>query len=137
MLRNILSVIVGLVVSFIVIVVGEGITHNIFPLPTTVNINDPESIKTYITTAPASFHLAILIIYALASLLGSFIAAIVALGNKMSRAITVGGILMGLGIFNLVSLSHPVWAIVCGLFVFIPFAYLGGFVGIKISSKKE
>ena len=77
MLRNILSVIAGLIVSFIVIMVGEGMTHNLFPLPSNINLNNPETVKTFIATAPNSFHLAILIIYALASLIGAFIAAII------------------------------------------------------------
>ncbi len=137
MLRNVLSVIAGLVVSFIIIILGEGITHHIFPLPATVNINDPETVKTYISTAPASFHLTILFIYAIASLVGSFVSSIITIDKKMSKAMTVGGILMGLGIFNLVTLSHPLWAIIMGLIAFLPFAFAGGLVGITLSNPKE
>ncbi len=137
MLRNILSVTIGLLVSFVVIMLGEGISYNIFPLPASNNLSDPDVMKNYIMNAPAAFHIIILVIYCISSFIGAFMASVITINKKMTNAITVGGILMGLGVFNLVSLSHPTWAIICGLFAFIPFAYLAGLLGLKISTKKK
>jgi hypothetical protein len=55
----------------------------------------------------------------------------------MSKAITSGGVLMGLGAYNLFMIPHPVWTIIISIFLFIPCSYLGGLWGIKISTKDQ
>ena len=65
------------------------------------------------------------------------VASVIAIEKKYNKAITVGGILMGLGVFNLVTIPHPTWVVILALLVFLPFAYFGGKLGIKLSSKKK
>ena len=135
--RNIIAVISGLVTSFIVIILGEGVANGLHPIPITVDMNNPEALKTYIAHAPATLHIAILTTYALACFAGSIVTSSIALHRKITRAMTLGGILMGLGVYNLVSFSHPNWVIISGLFIFLPFAYVGGKVGINFTAKKK
>ena len=137
MVRNSIAIIAGLVTSFIVIIFGEGIANGLNPLPVTIDTTNPEAIKMYIANAPAALHIAILTTYALACFTGGTVASVIASNKKITRAMTLGGILMGLGIYNLVSFSHPNWVIISGLFVFLPFAYIGGKVGINFSAKKK
>lgn len=136
-LRNILSVVCGVITGFIVIILGQGIMHAVNPLPAGVDLQNTESLKAFIENAPASLHLGILGIYAFACFLGGMVASIIAADKKITKAITLGGIFMGLGIFNLVSVSHPMWVILCSLFAFLPFAYAGGMIGLKFFTKKK
>jgi hypothetical protein len=99
-------------------------------------MNDREALKTYITTAPASLHLIILCNYALACFAGGLIASSIAIDKKMSKAMSLGGIFMGVGMFSLINL-HPLWVVICSIFIFLPFAYLGGMMSVKISEKKK
>ncbi len=110
--------------------------HALHPMP--VDINNPEEFRDYIQhEAPKAFHLLILSGYALGSFTGGFVAAYISHDKKILRGVTVGGILMGLGIYNLMTLQHPTWVIVVAFFCFIPFAYLGGRYGKIISTKKQ
>jgi hypothetical protein len=135
-IRNILSVIAGLVTGFVIIVLGEGIVHAANPLPANLDMTNTESFKEYISHAPASLHLSILGIYALSCFAGGLVAASIATERKQNRAMTLGGILMGLGTFNLVSLGHPIWVVVVSFFVFLPFAWLGGRIAVRAAKKK-
>jgi len=137
MIRNRLAVMVGLVISFVVIIIGEAISHSLNPLPVNVDIRNPEAFLTFVSTAPASFHLMILGNYALACFAGGIVVSAMATDNQIRKALMVGGILMALGWYNLISLSHPTWVVICGLFAFLPFAYLGAKVGIKFFFKRN
>jgi hypothetical protein len=121
----------------IIIVFGEAFTHILYALPAELGMKDPEAFKAMIAAAPASMHLIILANYALACFLGALVAASIANDKKMNQAISLGGIFMGVGMFNLVSFSHPVWVIVVSAFVFIPAAYLGGKIAVKRAENKK
>ncbi len=137
MLRNIISVVVGLIASFLVIEAIEIIGYKLYPPTTSLNFNNPEAFKEYISSAPNSIFLLVILGYALGSLAGGFVASVIASTKKSSKAIAVGGILMGLGLFNLFNIPHPVWVIISALVVFLPFAFIGGKFGIRISVKKK
>jgi dolichol kinase len=136
-IRNIVAVIAGFSASIIIIIIGEALAHVMNPLPEGVNMNDPESFKAFISNAPVSLHLIILCNYALACFVGSLLSSSIALDKKMNKAISLGGLFMGVGMFSLISLSHPIWVVVFSVFVFLPFAYLGGMLGVRISTQKK
>jgi uncharacterized membrane protein len=75
--------------------------------------------------------------YAVGSLIGALVSAYISSNKKMIHAMTVGGILMGIGINNLVVSNHPSWVIVTSIFIFLPVAYLGGRLGKSFSTKKQ
>ena len=135
--RNILSVIVGVAIGAMIIFLGENVIEHLNPLPLGLDLHNPETLKNYIANAPASMHLMLLISYALGCFTGGLVAAGIASDKKMTKAMTLGGLFMGIGMFNLIALSHPVWVIIASVFAFLPFAYLGGIIGIKISPKKK
>lgn len=135
-IRNLLAVIIGIIVSVIIIIIGEALTHILNPLPTGFDMKDTEALKTYIANAPVSLHLIILCNYALACFVGGLIASSIAIDKKMNKAMSLGGIFMGVGMFSLISL-HPVWVVICSVFIFLPFAYLGGRMSLRISEKKK
>lgn len=136
-IRNILATLCGIIVSLIVIILGEGFAHALYPLPAGVNMQDPEAFKSFIADAPVSLHLIILLNYGLACFLGALTAASIATEKKINKAMSLGGIFMGVGMFSLISLSHPIWVVIASVFVFLPFAYFGGMVSIKMAQRKK
>jgi hypothetical protein len=136
MTRNFLSIIVGLISCFLVIFIVEIIGHTLNPLP--VDVNNPEEFRHYIQhEAPEAFYLLVLSGYAIGSFTGGMVTAWISVNKKIIHAMTVGGILMGLGVYNLVLIRHPSWVIVTAFFTFLPFAYLGGRIGKGLSTKKQ
>lgn len=136
MTRNFLSILAGLTSCFLVIFIIEIIGHTLNPLP--VNINDPQAFSNYIQhDAPEAFYLLVLSGYAIGSFTGGFVTAWISMNKKIIRAVTVGGIVMGLGVYNMVLIRHPSWVIVTAFFTFLPFAYLGGRMGKNFSAKKQ
>ena len=137
MFKNILSVILGLAASSFIIFASEVIGHIIYPPPAGLDINDMDAVKAFSASAPLIVFILVIVAYAIGSFVGGLIAASIASQNKMTKSITVGGILMGLGAYNLLMIPHPIWTIVISIFLFIPCSYVGGILGIKISSKKN
>jgi hypothetical protein len=137
MVKKILSTVLGLISGLFVIFSMEVLSHIIYPMPAGIDLGDVEAIRAYTSSAPSIIFLLLVLSYALGSLAGGLIAAAIAPVNKMAKAITVGGILMGLGAYNLFMIPHPVWTIIISIFLFIPCSYLGGYWGTKLSSRKE
>lgn len=135
--RNVIAVVVGVIVSIIIIIVGEALTHIMNPLPANISMTDPEAFKSFVAKAPVSLHLLILFNYALACFIGGLISATIAIDNKMQKAMSLGGIFMGVGMFSLISMAHPTWVVVFSVLVFLPFAYMGGMMSLRIGKKKK
>jgi hypothetical protein len=136
MVKNIFAVILGLAASSFIIFSLEVAGHIIYPTPPDFNLNDIESVKAFTSSAPPIVFILVIISYAVGSFVGGLVAAAIAGKNKMTKAITVGGILMGLGAYNLFMIPHPVWTIIISIFLFIPCSWIGGMLGMKVSSKK-
>jgi hypothetical protein len=136
MARNILSIIAGIISSFIAIIAIESIAQILNS--THLDPRDVEAFRNYVRNeAPETFHLIVLSAYAVGSFIGAVVTAYISLNKKMIHAMTIGGILMGLGIYNLIMANHPSWVIVTAIFIFLPAAYLGGRVGRSFSTKKQ
>jgi len=122
----------GLIAGCIVIFFVEAIGHKVYPPPPNIDLNDPEALKRIINDAPAAALLFVILSWALGSLAGGFIASLIASASKMNNSLVVGGVLMILGIINMLMIPHPIWFWILGLLVYIPCAYLGGKLGIKL-----
>lgn len=135
-IRNIIAIVVGVLVGIIIIIIGEALVHIANPLPIGFDVNDTEALKAHVANSPFSLHLLILLNYGLACFVGGLIASSIAIDKKMNQAMSLGGIFMGVGMFSLITL-HPLWVVICSVLVFLPFAYLGGMMSLKMSVKKK
>ncbi|MCC6837959.1 MAG: hypothetical protein IT234_05420, partial [Bacteroidia bacterium] len=68
---------------------------------------------------------------------GALTSTFIAKEKHIPHAINIGGILMGLGAINLFTIPHPTWMIIISLIVFLPSAYLGGWLGLKWKIKRH
>jgi hypothetical protein len=136
MLRNILAIVAALIAGCVAILVIEITGHQLYPPPGNIDLNNEEALKTYFSNAPAVIFLFIILAYAVGSFISGLVASLIAAHNKLKKALTLGWILMGFSIYNLITIPHPVWVVICGILVFIPFAYIGGKLGIRFTAPK-
>lgn len=126
-LRNILSVIVGLIVCGAVNMVLIMISASVIPPPEGVDVNDAASIAAHIDLFQPRHFLFPFLAHAMGSLVGAFVAAKIAASYKMTFAFVVGGIHLLGGIMAATMIPAPLWFILLDLGVaYLPMAWLGG-----------
>src|SRR4051812_7581316 len=122
--RIVLAVIVALIVAFGVISIAQMLTAFVVPPPSADVLRDSAATRQYMMSAPAMGYIMVVIGW----ILGAFAAGFVV--TKMSRRespgitlpIVVGGLMTLGAIVIFVALPHPMWFVVVGLLVFIPFS---------------
>jgi hypothetical protein len=134
MLRNIISVAAGIITASVLIAVVEIVSHKIYPPPAGIDFNNKEAIKEMMLSIPKGAMLLVIAAHAAGAFGGGFTAAMIAEHRKMMYAALTGGIVMIMGIANLLMVPHPVWFAVADLLVFIPGAWLGALLALKIKS---
>jgi len=136
MARNFLAITAGIISCFLMIFAIEIIGHTLNPMP--VSVYDTEAFKNYIQNeAPKSFYIIVLIGYTVGSFTGGFVTSFISSTKKIVHAMTVGGILMGIGMYNLTTLHYPSWIVICAFFTFLPPAYFGSIVSRNLFAKKQ
>ena len=137
MSKKILSVLAGIIGGGMIILLVEKLGHTVYPPPPDFDYKDVEALRLLIENAPLGALLFVVLAWALGSLAGGLIAALIAVEDKTKQALFVGGILMVLGVINMMSIPHPVWMQIAGLTVYLPFAYWGGTLGSKMNKRKN
>jgi len=135
--KNIFSIVFGLAAGFSIVFVQLIIQYIIYPTPAGMDITDADATREFAALAPPIILILVIIFYSLATFAGGFVAATVAVNKRMTKAITVGGILIGFGAYNPFMMPHPVWTVFISLLVFIPCSYFGGYLGIKMTAKRK
>jgi hypothetical protein len=122
-LRNILAVLVGAVVCLFLNGVLLGLMMKMIPPPEGFDPNDPATyglLQTRHLLSPFVAH-------ALPSLVGGFLAALIAATRRMTFALVVGGLHMIGGIIAAFIIPAPSWFVALDLIVaYIPMAWIGG-----------
>ena len=130
LLRLTLAIIAGIVISFFVIVLFEGLNAKLYPskiLHPTI-----QEIILEMKGLPIQAFLIVLLGYILSSFMGGYLAARIAYDkHKLYAGLTVGFVLLLGGIVNFVSIPHPLWVSISACLSFILFAYLGSRMAIR------
>lgn len=133
---NIVATGTGLILGVVTILGMELLESNLYPLPANYAEN-PNLLQAYFTDAPTWLKIIELVTWAVGSFAGSMIAAFLSRSNKLGQALLVGSLLMVTGILFMEIFQHPLWYWIGSLVAFLPFSYLGGTFGIKLSKKVE
>ena len=125
-LRNIgslvLGIIVGLIVNYSIITIGNMI---IIP-PVAEDITTPEGLKAAMPFFTWKDFIFPFLAHALGTFVGAAIAALVAADSKMKFALTTGFFFLMGSVANMVLLPAPVWfSILDFVLAYVPMAYLG------------
>lgn len=123
--RYILPVVVGSMVAMMLIMLGETGIIKMYPLPPGINQSDSEAIAQALAKMPLSAFIFLLVNYAVCSFLAGVIATLIAKRVTIRPAIVIGIILTISGLYNVVSIKHPMWFSILNLFIYLPFVYFG------------
>lgn len=125
MVKKILAVVAGVLLGGLVIFLMERVGHSINPPPEWLDPAKPETIARYVSEAPITVLLFVLLSWAVGSLAAGITATLVCNDGKSVYALTTGALLLFMGIANLMMIPHPLWFMAVTAFVFIPPAWLG------------
>jgi hypothetical protein len=122
-LRNVLAVLAGATVCFMLNGFLLGAMMQFIPPPEGF---EPNVMSTY-SLLQAKHLLSPFVAHAIPSLVGGFIAALIAVNRKMTVALVVGGLHFVGGVAAAFLIPAPTWFVVLDLSVaYLPMAWLGG-----------
>jgi hypothetical protein len=125
--RNILAVILGLIIGSAVNMGLILISGSIIPPPEGADATTMEGLKESMHLFEAKHFIFPFLAHALGTLVGAFIAALIAGTRKMTFAMVIGIFFLIGGIINVYLLPSPTWfAIVDIVGAYIPMAWIGG-----------
>jgi hypothetical protein len=130
--RSILAVVVGVVLAHVVIVGIEIIDWVIYPPPPGFDMHDPAAVRQLMATMPAGAFAMVALGYFLGTVVGAWVAARIARRSPVVCAIVVGGVLLALGVVNLLTIPHPAWFWPVSLAAFP----LGTWIGLLIGRRR-
>lgn len=131
MARNVISLMTGIVVSFLVIFSVQMVNYQLFPLPPNVNPQDFEAMTKHAKELPALAHWIVLFSHILGSITGAYVVTKIAESAHVKLAIGLGVFLLIMGVITIFRLPHPMWFTLVDILVYVPSAYLGYLLGRK------
>jgi len=132
-IRNILAVIAGWIggsaVNMGLITVG----HSVFPIEG-IDPNNMEALAAIMPTLEAEYFIFPFLAHALGTFIGAMIAGFIAASHKMKFSLSIGAIFLIGGIVMVYLIPSPTWFVVVDLlFAYIPMAWMGGKIALKLS----
>lgn len=125
-IRNILAVVAGAIIGSFVNMGLIELGHSVVALPEGADVSTYEALKESMKSFGSEHYIFPFLAHALGTLVGAFIAAKFAVGNKFRAALIIGVFFLLGGIANCFMLPAPVWFIVIDiLLAYIPMAYFG------------
>jgi hypothetical protein len=126
MLRNIASVVIGVLVGAIVVFLVESLGHLVFPVAEGVDLHDPAALRDIMDQIPLAAKFTVLLAWFLGIFAGASVAALVA-RRWAPAAWVVSGTLAGMAGVTLIEIPHPWWMVLGAIFA----TALGGWCAVK------
>jgi len=130
-LWGMLAVILGFATFGSVVMVGEHVSHLIFPLPAGFDHHDPEAVK----ALPMGALVGLVLVWGLAAFTGAWVAARLAPVGKLAFGLSIGLIGLVAAVAIMLMISHPIWIWVVAVVEFLPAAYLGATLATRIATR--
>lgn len=125
-LKNVLAVIVGCIVGSIANMILVTVGPYVIPPPDGVDVTDVESIKSSMHLFEFRHFIFPFLAHALGTLVGAYLAALIAASGRMAVAMVVGGFFLIGGIANTFMIGGPILFTVVDLVgAYIPMAWIG------------
>ncbi len=126
-LRNILAVVVGAILGSVVNMGFIMVSGSIIPPPDGADVTTMEGLKASMHLFQPKHFIFPFLAHAFGTFVGAFIAAKMAIRQKMIYAMGIGVFFLIGGITNIFMLPSPIWFMVLDLVVaYIPMAYIAG-----------
>ncbi|RYZ54868.1 MAG: hypothetical protein EOP49_04175 [Sphingobacteriales bacterium] len=137
MLRKVIAFITGILIAMVVIMGAESIKDRLYPLPTHADPANYQVQSQYISELPVSALMIILTGWVLGSLFCGLSIGVISRSSERTPSYIAGVFLTATAIVNLFLYPHPMWFIILGVAVFIPFTLLGHILAPKPRSSKK
>ena len=126
MIKQIISVVVGVIGGMAAMMVINYISGLMYPIPQALDTTNAEAMGAYIDQLPIMAKVIVLISWMVSAFVAGLVAALIAPeGKGRTMAIYAGAALMLGGVVNAFSIPHPTWMLIIGLLQYIPLAHLG------------
>lgn len=130
MIRNILAVIAGLVIGSIVNMTLINVGHAVVGLPPGADVSTMEGVRAAMQQFTPVHFVVPFVAHAGGTLVGAFVAALIAASHKMKIAIAIGVLFLLGGIAAGIYLGSPMWYnAIDFIFAYIPMAWIGAKLG--------
>ena len=104
--RMILGIALGIVVAFATVFAINLAGHQVYPLPSDLNMRDPEAVGAFIETMPPGALAIVVIAWFAGALDGGIVAALVS--RRSWTVWPVAGLVAAAGVINVLMIPHPV-----------------------------
>jgi hypothetical protein len=125
-MKKVLSIIAGVITGFVIVFIGDAVSHSLNPMPVGLNYMDKSVMVAYVASIPTYVLVIMVIFWMLSSFLGGMLAARINRPEWKRACLVTGAILMAAALLNLALIPHPLWMWIAALIGYIPMAYLGG-----------
>ena len=135
MMRNVYAVLVGMMLAFFLVSVGDSLAGMMFQLPKGLDPNDPATKAAFeaaMLNAPLRAMLVMVGGYFVAALGGAFVARKLVHTPTLIPSLTVGLLLLAATVANFAMMKHPMLMMVLGVLVPVP----GSWLGAQLASTK-
>lgn len=127
-MKKVLPIITGVIVGFLIVFIGDSVTHRLYPPPAGINFMDKAALDTFVASIPTYVLVVMLLFWLLSSFLGGLVAARLHRADWKKKSIITGSILMAAALLNMIMIPHPLWMLIASIALYIPVAFLGGWM---------
>jgi len=136
-IKNILAVIAGLILGSAVNMGLIMISGSVIAPPEGADVTTMEGLKESIHLFQPKHFLFPFLAHAMGTLVGAFVAGLIAANNKMTFALVIGVFFLIGGIINTFMLPSPIWFNILDLLgAYIPMAWFGGKLAMRFRIKQ-
>lgn len=136
-LRNILAVLIGCFIGSIVNMMTLETGMKLIPPPTGFDYTTIEGLSAAMQHFDFSHFVSPFLAHALGTLVGAFLAALIAGSRRINLALLIGVFFLLGGAYMVYSLPSPMWFNILDLgLAYIPMAYIGAKIAIKIRPQR-
>jgi hypothetical protein len=124
-----LAIIIGIIAGSVINAGLIFLCNAVFGAPEGMDLFDAESVKAHADKLTAANFVGTLLAHQLGTLVGAFVAAMIAPFRKMIFSLVIGAWFLACGIYAATLIPAPTWFIIGDFSLYIPFAFIGGKLG--------
>jgi len=127
--RNILSVIAGFILAFIIILFALSLSNKLYPTPEGLDPRDVSAIRDHLYHSPGTL-IVIIIGHAIAAFIGGLVTTLISLSKRKTAIVFTIFIIIST-IMNVVMIPFFLWFVITLLLGVIVGAYTGFYIGSR------
>ena len=125
MVRYVGGILLGIVITVALVFAIEWVVGLIIPTPADFNMRDPEQVGARVASMPPWVMLLVLVGWVLGTGAGSWVAVRIARTRRLWPGLVVGTIIFLSTLYNIMTISHPIWFVAVSLIAIPIVSWLG------------